>query len=102
MIVAQELIHTLRKKRFEKYESVTLELDMRRAFDRVEWPFFKAFLGRMGFPSKFIQIIMTCISSVCYFIVVNGETCGEITPTREFDKGTFFPLTYFFFAVRAF
>lgn len=55
---------------------------MRKAFVRVEWPFLKVIMQHMGFPDIFIDVIISCISSVKYSDVVNGNTCGIIIHTR--------------------
>lgn len=36
----------------------------------------------MGFASRWIQLIMMCVKTVQYSILVNGEPCGNIHPFR--------------------
>ncbi|KAK2658611.1 hypothetical protein Ddye_005144 [Dipteronia dyeriana] len=39
-------------------------------------------MGKLGFSSRWIGLLMRCISSITYSVLINGEACGEITPTR--------------------
>jgi hypothetical protein len=47
-ILAQELLHTFKLKR-GKEGFMFLKLDMEKAFDRMEWKFILAILGKLGF-----------------------------------------------------
>lgn len=73
MVVAQKIIHTICRKKQGKYG------DMSKAFDRDEWPFLESIMMRMGFPDKFVGSIMACITSIRYYVVVNGEARREGT-----------------------
>ena len=37
----------------------------------------------MGFHDHWISIIMMCITSVTYSVIINGETKGEIITSRD-------------------
>lgn len=38
-------------------------------------------MERIGFPARFIVLIMDCIQSVTYFVLVHGKPIGKITPS---------------------
>lgn len=61
-----------------------VKVDIQKAYDSVEWPFPKQMLSEMGFPYRYIQWIMECLTIVSYSINVNGEI---IEPFEAKKKG---------------
>ena len=59
-----------------------MKVDMAKAYDHVEWAFLESVLLRMGLDIKWVQLIMTFISSVRYRILHNGRELGPILPQR--------------------
>lgn len=53
-----------------------------KAYDRLEWPFLQAILAKLGFAAQWIRIVMLCIQTVSYSILVQGEETAHIKPTR--------------------
>jgi len=48
-----------------------LKVDL-KVYDTVEWGFLKKLLSDMGFPTKNVHWIMTCVSTVSYSLMING------------------------------
>lgn len=48
-----------------------IKTDMSKAYNRVQWDFIQAVLVKLGFPSKWILLIMQCVTTVSYAILIN-------------------------------
>jgi hypothetical protein len=73
---------------------IAVKLGMSKSYNRVESRFLEAVMWKMGFNEKWIKLVMMCVSSVHYAILVNGELWGHIFPTRVFDREILFHPTY--------
>lgn len=63
-----------------------LKLDMRKAFDRIQW-ILKYMLKNIGFSENFCRMIMDCIKIVSFSILVNGMPTQLFKPTWRLRQG---------------
>ena len=80
--MAFETLHYMKNHQSGKSGFIALKLDMSKAYDHVEWPYLEKIMSRMGFDDKWVTLIMECITSVSYSILINGEPTSMIRPSR--------------------
>ena len=73
ILIAFESLHHMKTQCSRKTGFMALKLDMSKAYDRVEWVFLEKILLKMGFKDTWVAMIMQCITTVSYSIMVNGE-----------------------------
>ena len=82
ILVAQELFHGLMTNKSCRDKFMAIKTDMSKAYDRAEWIFIQELFCKMGFDHHWTQLMMECISSVQYIVLLNGQPNGHITPQR--------------------
>ncbi|KAA3462866.1 reverse transcriptase [Gossypium australe] len=102
ILLAYEILHTFRQKRTGKNGYMAVKLDMSKAYDRVEWDFIKEVMNKIGFARKWIELIMKCITSVSYTVLINGSRGRIFNPSRGLRQGDPLSLFYFLYVVRGY
>lgn len=87
VLAAFETIHCLWRRGKSGRKTVALKLDMVKAYDCVEWVFLEKMLILMGFPSRFVYLIMRCVTSVSYSVLLQGRPYGFISPSMGLRQG---------------
>ena len=95
ILVAFETLHSMKNHKSGKTGYMALKLDMSKVYDRVEWPFLEEVMRKLGFNERWITLMMICVNSVSYAILVNEKPKDLIHPTRGIRQGD--PLSPFFF-----
>ena len=85
--IAFEMVHRVWNRRWGKVGHMTVKLDISKAYDRVEWDFLEKIMTSLRFPVQWMNLAMSTVRSASYSVIVNGEPCGYITPSRGIKQG---------------
>jgi hypothetical protein len=89
VIVAFEALHSMNTRLKGRKGYMTLKLDMSKTYDRVEWDFLEFLMRKIGFNERWVDLVMTCVRTVSYSVLINGRPYGHISPTRGIRQGDF-------------
>ncbi|XP_019181398.1 PREDICTED: uncharacterized protein LOC109176423 [Ipomoea nil] len=85
ILLALEMLQYIDKRC--RGSNVIIKLDMMKAFDRVSWAYLRAVLEKLGFPSRFINVIMGNLEATRLSVLVNGVSSGFFQPSRGVKQG---------------
>lgn len=56
---------------------------MSKTYNRVQWKFLKTIMRKLGFNERWVKLIMDCVRTVTYSILINGQAGESFKPSRR-------------------
>ena len=67
--------------------SCLLKMDLRKAYDTLNWGFLKDMMVALNFPLQFVKTIMSCVTSTQYSLILNGAPLETFSAKRGVRQG---------------
>ncbi|CAL1400234.1 unnamed protein product [Linum trigynum] len=77
--------HEAKKK--NKKGLLTAKLDISKAYNRIEWCLMEKMMRKLDFEERWIKMIMNCVTTVSYSLLVNGHQSEVFKPERGLRQG---------------
>lgn len=73
-----------------------MKLDVSKAYDRIERPFLRGIMVKLGLPKVWIDRVMKCVTTLTFSVCINGKAYGKISLRGESDKVTpYHPICFY-------
>lgn len=95
ILLSHELVKGYQRKNISP--RCMIKVDIQKAYDSVEWPFVRQMLDALGFPHRFSNWIMECLTTVAYTINVNEELVESFAARRGLRQGD--PISPYLFVI---
>lgn len=71
VLIAYKKIHFLENKIDGKLRSLSIKLDISKTYDIFDWDYLEAVMFKMGFNQKYTKLVMLCVRTNSFLILVN-------------------------------
>ncbi|XP_010666883.1 uncharacterized protein LOC104884000 [Beta vulgaris subsp. vulgaris] len=85
VLICQDLVKMYKRKSVRT--SCMMKLDLKKAYDTISWEFLRQMLEGLGMPTFYTEMIMTCVTTPTFSIMLNGAITGFFGAQRGLRQG---------------
>jgi hypothetical protein len=82
--IAHESLHSIKNK---KLKALIVKLDLKKAYDCVDWELIRLMLLKVGLGIHMTKWIISCVTSSSFVVLINGEATDFFRSGRGVRKG---------------
>lgn len=94
ILLAHELLRDVNKRGVDK---LSIKVDLEKAYDKINRRFICYIMGEIGFPTHFVNVILGCINTPTFSILMQGVLKGFVESIRGLQQGD--PLSPYLFTI---
>ena len=85
IVLCQDIVKLYKPS--QKQKGCLMKIDIHKAYDTVCWEFLDEMMKALHFPTSIIKLIMLCVTSPSFTLMLNGVPTGFFTSNRGLRQG---------------
>ncbi|XP_050373202.1 uncharacterized protein LOC126790878 [Argentina anserina] len=86
IMIAQEILHKCKTSQGKK-GFMAWKVDISKGYDKISWSFIEQVLYEVKIPTNLVKIIMSCVTTASYQVIINGELSDSFIGSRGIRNG---------------